>query len=81
MKTNQSTGDATVRPKHAVERSVNLVFIGLIVLVLLSLEIFAMSRVQERSKTATNLQPVVAEEMPEFEDIDFNFSGEYSDEN
>ncbi len=80
MKTNQSTGDATVRPKHGVERSVNLVFIGLVVLVLLSLEIFAMSRVQERSKTATNVQPV-AEETPEFEDIDFNFSGEYSDEN
>ena len=80
MKTNHETGDATVQSKHGVERSVNLVFIGLVVLVLLSLEIFAMSRVQERSKTATNLPPVVVES-EEFEDIDFNFSREYADEN
>lgn len=80
MKSNQETGDAAVQSKHGVERSVNLVFIGLLVLVLLSLEIFAMSRVQTRSMIRpTKAKPVDAE-MPEFEKIDFNFSHEYSDE-
>ncbi|MDA1013067.1 MAG: hypothetical protein O3A00_01285 [Planctomycetota bacterium] len=76
MKPEKVTGDATLQSGNRVDRSVNLVFIALVVVVLLTLEIFAMSRVEDRSKTIIETKPA-APVIREFEEIDFGFAPGY----
>lgn len=72
MKPEKETVDATLRSSNRVERSVHLLFIALVIVVLLTLEIFAMTRVEDQSKTIIKSKPTETS-IQSFGDIDFGF--------